>query len=394
MRRARVGYVLELQRRPVEVDPIADYEEIGVRSFGKGIFHKDPVKGADLGKKRVFRIEPGDLILSNVFAWEGAIAIASEGERGKVGSHRFMTYSPKDESIDASWASWFFRSEVGLGLIRHASPGSAGRNRTLAIDRFEKLEIPLPPVDDQRQIARGLDRLSAAATRARAVRARATELADALFRSRFDALFSEIPGPVCALAEIADVKGGVPRTPLREPGSNPVRYLTVAHVMRDAISLSDPRFFEVPPEELERRVLRRGDVLIIEGNGSAEQIGRTALFRGEIDTCVHQNHVIRARPNRWMVSPDFLNDYLNSPAGQRAVQEQSRTSSGLRSLSVGRIMKIAVPVPPLEKQREIVHRSQELKSEKEVLRPLVDRSAVLMDALTPAAVNEAFARFN
>lgn len=155
--RVRVGDVLQLKRRQVDPDPVAEYREIGVRSFGKGLFHKEPVVGHELGSKRVFRVEPGDLVLSNVFAWEGAIALVSEAERGMIGSHRFMTYVARDGRILPTWAAWFFLSERGLDLIRHASPGSAGRNRTLAIERFENLEIPIPEIADQRQTAQRLD---------------------------------------------------------------------------------------------------------------------------------------------------------------------------------------------------------------------------------------------
>jgi type I restriction enzyme, S subunit len=160
----RVGDVLRLERRRVDVEPSAVYEEIGVRSFGRGIFHKEPVEGITLGTKRVFRVEPGDLVISNVFAWEGAIAVAGEAEAGKIGSHRFMTFVPADGRIRTSWAMWFFRSEPGLTLIRKASPGSAGRNKTLAIKRFEDLLIPLPPTDVQVRQAAFLDDLSARAT--------------------------------------------------------------------------------------------------------------------------------------------------------------------------------------------------------------------------------------
>jgi type I restriction enzyme S subunit len=179
--RVRVGALLALQRRAVEVTPDGTYEEIGIRSFGRGVFHKEPLPGTSLGAKRVFRIEPGDLLLSNVFAWEGAIAVAGEAERGKIGSHRFMTYTPVDaERIDTEWASWFFRSEPGLELIRQASPGSAGRNRTLAIDRFEALEIPLPPIDEQRRIADSIDRLQTATSALAQLSTRTEHLAEAL----------------------------------------------------------------------------------------------------------------------------------------------------------------------------------------------------------------------
>jgi type I restriction enzyme, S subunit len=178
--RVRVGSVLALQRRAAEVSFDGTYEEIGIRSFGRGVFHKEPVSGASLGSKRVFRIEPGDLLLSNVFAWEGAIAVAGEAERGKIGSHRFMTYTPVDDRIDMTWASWFFRSEPGLELVRHASPGSAGRNRTLAIDRFEALEIPLPPIDEQRRIAESIDRLQTTSSALMDLATRTDVLSEAL----------------------------------------------------------------------------------------------------------------------------------------------------------------------------------------------------------------------
>jgi len=156
--RVRVGDVLSLERRPISVEVSAEYHEIGVRSFGRGIFHKEPVDGASLGDKRVFAIEPGDLVISNVFAWEGAIALASPAEAGKIGSHRFMTFVARDGRIDTSWAAWYLQSEPGLELIRKASPGSAGRNKTLAVKRFEDLVIPLPTLDEQRRLAARLDR--------------------------------------------------------------------------------------------------------------------------------------------------------------------------------------------------------------------------------------------
>jgi hypothetical protein len=56
-----------------------------IRSFGKGTFHKPPLSGSDVGTKRLYRIEPGDLLFSNVFAWEGAIAIAQPRMRADWG---------------------------------------------------------------------------------------------------------------------------------------------------------------------------------------------------------------------------------------------------------------------------------------------------------------------
>jgi hypothetical protein len=175
----RVGDVLRLERRQIDVDPTGNYREIGVRSFGNGIFHKPAVTGDQLGNKRVFKIEPGDLVLSNVFGWEGAVALAGETERGMIGSHRFMTYVPRDQRILTAWARWFFTSERGLELLGAASPGSAGRNRTLAIDRFERLEIPLPKLDEQRQVISRLQTLADCAGRLGMLLEQARTLSDA-----------------------------------------------------------------------------------------------------------------------------------------------------------------------------------------------------------------------
>jgi len=156
-----VGDVLQLQRRWVKVDPFATYEEIGVRCFGNGIFHKAPVDGAALGNKRVLRIEPGDLVFNNVFAWEGAVAVASSAEAGKIGSHRFVTYTVNCNRTSAEYLLWFFKSERGLEVLNNVSPGSAGRNRTLSLDRFLTQVIPLPSVPEQKRLVEHLDAVSA-----------------------------------------------------------------------------------------------------------------------------------------------------------------------------------------------------------------------------------------
>jgi type I restriction enzyme S subunit len=152
VKRVRVGDVVKLERRQVEIDPFESYSLIGVYSFGKGIFHRDPKLGSELGNYRFFAVEPGDLVLSNIQAWEGAIAYATERDRGSIGTHRFLTYVPANGEVDMDYLHYYFLSETGHALIQQAAPGSVTRNRTLAIDRFENLEIPLPGVEEQRQI--------------------------------------------------------------------------------------------------------------------------------------------------------------------------------------------------------------------------------------------------
>lgn len=145
----RFGSIAPLVRRPVEVDPQEDYPELGVRSFGKGTFHKPSVKGYDLGNKRVFYIQPGDLVFSNVFAWEGAVAIASASDIGRIGSHRFITCVPDPELVIPEYLEFFFLTPQGLELLGNASPGGAGRNRTLGLKALSDIPVPIPSLDEQ-----------------------------------------------------------------------------------------------------------------------------------------------------------------------------------------------------------------------------------------------------
>ncbi len=162
-----------------------------------------------------------------------------------------------------------------------------------------------------------------------------------------------------AVAEIFDVGGGIQKTPQRAPRQNSYPYLGVANVYRGRLDLSVVKEFELEPGEIERRRLRPADLLIIEGNGSLTEIGRCAKWNGEIKDCVHQNHVIRCRPCDTAIS-DFLLLFLNSPSGMAIMQRLAITSSGLYSLSVGKIRKIEIPLPPLAEQHRIVAKVDEL----------------------------------
>jgi len=140
-----------LIRREQIIELEGSYPELGIRSFGKGTFHKPPLSGSEVGTKRLFRIEPGDLMFSNVFAWEGAIAIARPDDDGRFGSHRFITCQANLQLTTAEFLRYFFLTETGLEMIGQASPGGAGRNRTLGLEKLMALEVPVPSITIQQE---------------------------------------------------------------------------------------------------------------------------------------------------------------------------------------------------------------------------------------------------
>ena len=143
--------VAPIVRRPVEIDPEATYPELGVRSFGKGTFHKQPLPGSEVGTKKLYCIHPGDLVFSNVFAWEGAIAIATPQDAGRFGSHRFITCVTHPDTALAEFLCFFLLTREGIEQVREASPGGAGRNRTLGLSKLEQIRVPVPEIRQQQE---------------------------------------------------------------------------------------------------------------------------------------------------------------------------------------------------------------------------------------------------
>lgn len=141
--------VAPIIRRPVEVKLTEEYPELGIRSFGKGTFQKPALKGIDVGTKKLYTIKANDLLFSNVFAWEGAIAVVQAKDDGRVGSHRFISCLCDEKQVFSEFLGYYFLSEEGLEKVRLASPGGAGRNKTLGLKKLEKIEVPTPSIDKQ-----------------------------------------------------------------------------------------------------------------------------------------------------------------------------------------------------------------------------------------------------
>lgn len=144
---------LERVERPVDVQADEMYTQIGIRSHGKGLFHKEPVTGESLGNKAVYWIEPDCFVLNIVFAWEQAIGKTTQAEVGMIGSHRFPMYRPIDGKVDIDYLISYLLTKRGKDILEAASPGGAGRNRTLGQDRFMKSRIVLPAPNEQKKIA-------------------------------------------------------------------------------------------------------------------------------------------------------------------------------------------------------------------------------------------------
>lgn len=134
---------------PVTVNEESYYEQIGIRSHGKGLFYKEPVTGKQLGNKRVYWIKENCLVVNIVFAWEQAVAKTTDKEIGKIASHRFPMFQSIPNQSNIEYLIKFFLTPKGKALLELASPGGAGRNKTLGQKEFENLKFLIPSWEEQ-----------------------------------------------------------------------------------------------------------------------------------------------------------------------------------------------------------------------------------------------------
>lgn len=336
-------------------------------------------------------LRPGDLVLSGINAMKGAIAIYdSVASMPAAATIHYSSYQVDVQRADPRYLWWLLRSAYFRDVLQQQVP--QGIKTELKAARLLPVVISLPPLDEQQRIVARIKVLADRVTASQALQEAAIDEAGALWASGAARIFGRLEGALGhRIEEFAEVRGGLQKSPERLPRDNPTPYLTVAHVQRNRIDLSAGlRYFEILPRELPKWKLEPGDVLIIEGNGSADQIGRAAIFRGEVENCVHQNHVIRVRTNQSIVLPEYLNGYLNSPVGMEEVRQRSRTTSGLLSLSVKRIRAIELPVPSIPEQKDAVEALGRLRARVDALRDLQQSSQAELAALLPAVLDKAF----
>ena len=146
--------------------------------------------------------------------------------------------------------------------------------------------------------------------------------------------------------QIGEVTGGLTKNSKR--GELPLKmpYLRVANVYAGELRLDDVEHIGCTEAELPRTLLKPGDLLVVEGNGSIDQIGRSAVWDGQIARCLHQNHLIKVRFAE-RVMADWVQTWLQSPHGRQEIVNCASSTSGLHTLSISKIEAIRVPVAGL-----------------------------------------------
>jgi len=192
---------------------------------------------------------------------------------------------------------------------------------------------------------------------------------------------------VIQLSQIADISSGLTLGKTHSgPNTIELPYLRVANVQDGYLDLSDVTMIRVPNSFIAKYQLLVGDVLMNEG-GDFDKLGRGTVWRGEIDICLHQNHVFKVRPYLEQLESEYLAAVSASPYGKAFFMLASKQSTNLASINSTQLKSFPIPLPALSEQKALVElvraHSETLESSQQERRKLESiKTALMQDLLT------------
>jgi type I restriction enzyme S subunit len=373
--------------RPVSPSPGETYRQLGVSLWGKGAYEREPVDGGLTKYQRLFRAEQGDIVVNKIWARNGSVAVVDDSLAGCHGSNEFPMFAPIEGRLDPRWMHWVTKTKDFWAQCDQKSQGTSGQNR-IKPERFLDVEIPLPPVDEQRCIVARIEELAAKVEKARGLRSLALDEAEALSRSVIDSIYKRLTSEIglgrlgAACTSITDGDHLTP--PFSEGG---VKFILVGNVSTAQLHFNGVKY--VTSQYFQglsaTRVPRRGDLLY---SAVGATLGIPAVVDVDDDFCF-QRHVAILKPNHTKVLSRFLWHMLRS---QTVFDKAwaSTTGSAQPTISLRAIRELPIPLPPLDRQKQVVAELDGLQAKVDAVRALQTETAVELDAMLPAILDKAF----
>jgi len=342
------------------------------------------VVGRDVGSSKK-AVQDGDVLLSKIVphirrAWKVSVS----NEHRQIASSEWITF--RHDAFLSDYIRHFLLTDQFHRQFMDTVAGVGGSLLRAQPKSVAKIGIPLPPLDEQRRIVGLLDRAAEIRRRADAARAKARAIIPALFLDTFGDPATNPKGwPVQSLNEIADIGSGLTKgRKFNGTPTEPTPYLRVANVQADRLDLTEIKMIDATDDDRVRCRLLPGDLLMTEG-GDLDKLGRCAMWRGEIDLCLHQNHIFRVRMGRSVI-PDYARAFMQSEAARGYFLRVAKRTTGIASINKTQLGQLPVWVPPLHLQTAFAEQASRLDS----LARHLDAAAAKAEAMATGLSAEVF----
>lgn len=302
------------------------------------------------------RFKAGDTLFARITpcAENGKLGFVSDVVGGQTaqGSTEFIVMGARDGITLPEYVRWLSGwrrvRDHAIGLME----GTSGRQRIPAW-AFGEIDVPVPPLDEQRRIAEVLRSVDEAiATTQRTVQA-AADVRQVTLDAMVQRVLDEPKTEVRPLSNVAEVRTGLAKNKNRAGPKVPLPYLRVANVQDGWFDLADMQDIEVDPGQVDRYLLQAGDVLLTEG-GDYDKLGRGGVWHGQITPCLHQNHVFCVRPDTSALLPDYFALTTQSAWGRAYFLTCAKRTTNLASINSSQLRAFPVPVVPTSTQAALI----------------------------------------
>lgn len=291
--------------------------------------------------------QEGDVLFAKITPCmeNGKAAIARNlvNQRG-YGSTEFHVLRPTS-LILAEWIFAIVRTAEFRRAAASSFQGAVGQQRVPA-SFLEGFRIPLPPLSEQQRIVEILQEAEAVRGLRAEAESKTAELIPAMF---FDTFIRDQDHAYQPLHKLAKIVSGVAIGRKQKGMSVEVPYLRVANVQAGYVDLGEVKTTPATDDEILQFALKRGDVLLTEG-GDFDKLGRGCLWDGQVEPCIHQNHVFRVRPDVGKMNSQFFAHYLQSAKAKHYFLRCAKKTTNLASINLTQLKALPVPNISIEAQ--------------------------------------------
>lgn len=256
------------------------------------------------------------------------------------------------------------------------------------IQKYSKIKVKIPPLEDQHRIVTRIEELFSQLDSGVETLKKTKEQLKVYRQAVYSEVFN-IFNEYVNITEYFDITGGLTKNSKRNEFILKYPYLRVANVYYNKLDLSEIKRIGVLESEIEKTLLKKGDLLFVEGNGSKTQLGRVAIWDGSIDACLHQNHIIKGRLKKGMI-PEFALYYLISSYGRKQILSVASSTSGLYTLSTNKVKSLKVPVCDIQQQKVVLQEIESRLSVCDSIEKTIDTALQEAEALRQSILKQAF----
>lgn len=336
----------------------------------------------------------------------------------------FLRLLRPDGSIDSRFLNLFLKFFYFSGEIIKYQAGS-NNLRNLKFQDYLRIYIPIPPLPEQLAIVskieelfseldNGKQQLLAAQQQLKVYR---QSLLKAAFEGKLTATWRNIQkqkaneGLAVAaepetkygnngglpegweiknLKSICKITGGVTKgKDYKGKQTVFLPYLRVANVQDGFLNLTVIKEIEVLPTDLEKYRLLHGDVLYTEG-GDKDKLGRGTIWKNEIENCIHQNHIFRARPDSRFIASKFLSYFSQTKLAKDYFYSHGKQTTNLASINLTILSNLPVSIPPIDEQIIIVDELESKLTVCDKIEETIAQSLQQADTLRQSILKKAF----